>query len=479
MPRSKGQKQLSRFQRWIFNDGMIKLELEDAMDEFLRHPRNLQGARLDGVKALLHDWFLLTRTMTRAKATPLEYFLRLNPLRLKKSELAVYRRFLTERRFGLFRVEAAEPGTSLILKSRPEGREYRVLEETASAQARPGDYLIGGVVAFEDHWLLFSAAATFPADDSGRLERSLEEIGRKDPGEGLTHRQALDLFLTKTDWQTEGIDRVRARLAMLLQRWGAEDLTVESVEAGMRATIARGGIVNPLDKRVLERADSVQGAKEALELLTALWNLSLPARPPAAGPVERGILDRLRDEIGAEATAKFGLAPEEFRRWSRERVRAWLDLPQSELGGKTAREAISEERRSLGNPIQEVDFSFLPPTNLSQEEDGIKSAQEGAILLADGKTEEGMAALERACRLLRGHPQEKRALGQMALAAVRLGRREEAIGILRASLKLDPDYETARNNLRLLESMSEEEFQFRHEDGFFDKIAEVRPDSDR
>ena len=67
----------------------------------------------------------------------------------------------------------------------------------------------------------------------------------------------------------------------------------------------------------------------------------------------------------------------------------------------------------------------------------------------------------------------------MALAAVRLGRREEAIGILRASLKLDPDYETARNNLRLLESMSEEEFQFRHEDGFFDKIAEVRPDSDR
>lgn len=50
------------------------------------------------------------------------------------------------------------------------------------------------------------------------------------------------------------------------------------------------------------------------------------------------------------------------------------------------------------------------------------------------------------------------------------GNREEALAMLKAALKANPDYEVARDNLGLLESLSPEAFDRKHRSGFFKKM---------
>lgn len=54
-----------------------------------------------------------------------------------------------------------------------------------------------------------------------------------------------------------------------------------------------------------------------------------------------------------------------------------------------------------------------------------------------------------------------------------LGDREQALETLRLALKANPDYQVARGNLGLLESMSPKEFERKHRQGFFGKMERV------
>ena len=57
-----------------------------------------------------------------------------------------------------------------------------------------------------------------------------------------------------------------------------------------------------------------------------------------------------------------------------------------------------------------------------------------------------------------------------------LGQRDEALEMLRAALKVNPDYDVARDNLRLLEGMTPPQSQAKHRAGFFENMNVVTED---
>ncbi|MEK7158146.1 MAG: tetratricopeptide repeat protein, partial [Patescibacteria group bacterium] len=386
----------------------------------------------------------------------------------------IYERFAKEKRFGIFRVEGVAAGESMELKIMPAGPSYHVVEELGSTQAEPGAYVIGSIVPFEDHWLLFTLAGAYPKGNSYPLERGFAASGKNLKAGELRQRDLLELFMPKINWQEEGLPRVRARLSMLLQRWSVSDVTAAQVEKDIMAAHEKKGYTHSLQQVVLSKAPSVDEAKEAAEVLTALWNLTLPKVAMSPGPRETMVARDMLSTVGREMAGKSFKDQGEGIKWSRERMDALLDLPQKELEGKTPREIILEERRALGNPRQDVGYIAVPSEAILQDDEGARLANKAQICLARGDAREALELLQKSYQLMKGDPEAFRILGNMATAHVVLGNREEALEMLRGALKANPDYKVARDNLHLLESMGPEEFMRKHKAGFFKKMNVVR-----
>lgn len=476
MGKSKGHKYWNRFSAWTRTEGQVRVEVPDALEEFFGDPSRIPADARRQVEMLFDGWFCLDRKLTRARMTPLELYMRSMRRELSAAELAIYERFAKENRFGLFKVEETRPGESFDLRPMSGGPLLRVLDVAGSESARKGAYLVTRLLPFEDHWTMPNFVGSYPAEAGYDFDRLFGEGGRE-AGE-LRPRDVLRLYIPKIDWTREGLPRVKARFAMVLQRWCVADITAATVEKEIRAAHERRDMLHPLLKPILERAPSEAEAKEAMELLTAWWNLTLPEPEEKVfprGPKEMMLLRDLQRAIGDQVT---DLALEDSQKaaeLTRELTRKWMDAPQKELGGKTPAQVIRQERESLANPREELGISIVP-TRMelpAQEQESVRLANEGTDFLIKKDAARALELLEKAYAGMKGRRDACRVLGKMATACMMLGRRERALELLRAALQADPDYDVARNNLQLLESMSAAEFKRKHKAGFFQNVNVV------
>ena len=212
----------------------MKGERDRAGEEFLVNPAKIPRESLELVLALCEDWFLFDRKLTHCNLTPLELFIQTQARGLPAKEQAIYRRFLETQRFGLFRVEGYEFGEWMDIKALPRGEIHRVFDQTGSGNVERGTYLIARLIAFEDHWATSSFITKIPEESRYIMDRGLAEEGGKLDSVGLRPRHVLGLFMPKIEWEKEGIARVRARLASILERWRAEGVTVSKIEDAIR-----------------------------------------------------------------------------------------------------------------------------------------------------------------------------------------------------------------------------------------------------
>lgn len=475
MPKSKAHKYWNKFTGWASHDGQVRAEMLQALDEFLVNPSLIPAEAQHSVRQLFEGWFLLERKLIRAQATPMDLFLRAHERKLSPAELDIYRRFAAENRFGFFKVESVSPGESLELKLLPDGKRFHVVELSASQEAEKGAYVITRLVPFEDHWAMPSLVAAYPDDCSYVLDRMFGETGRKlKPGE-LRPRHVLALFMPKVDWLKAGLPRVKARLAMFLQRWAVPDLTASMVDEDIQAAHQRRDLTHPLLKKVLNSAPSPEEAREAAEVLAAWWNLTLPEPTKGfpRGPKEMMLLGDLQ-RVVASKLGSGADTDEKAAGLARELMQEWLHKPQKELDGKTPLEVISKERKALGDPREELGVRILP-TKLDiggGEAEGAQFANQATDYLLKKDAARALECLKKAYPLMKDDPDVFRVLGKMGTAYAMLGRREQALEALRAALKANPDYESARNNLHLLENMTPEEFVRKHKAGFFEQVRD-------
>ena len=474
----------NRFRRWAQIFGALKIEEQEALDEFFISPAGVPRDNLPLAYGFFSDWFLMDRKLTRRGVTPLELFIQVLEQEKKgaKQDLAVYRKFMATNRFGLFRVEEASPGEWINLKAFPDGGSLRVFEQTGSRQAEKGSYLVGRLVVFEDHWAMSNAGFPLPREGSYSLDRLFSGSAAEELGPGLRPRDAVRLLMPKTDWENEDLGRVRARLASILQKSGV-DVPVSRIEESIREAHAKKAKRPPFAEDMLRGLSAKPDFKEAADLVSTLWNRTLAECDPALdprvlnkGPLERMLLGdmnrMIQERFLCEGSARSNPGPAAVQA----AVAQWLDLPQKELDGKTPRQAILEERKTLGNPQERIGYDVsidsVGPSANEIEADHMLAAGEKA--LRNGRAEEALRCYEGAYQRLKGHPEIFRILGNLATAHAMLGHRKQSLEMLRAALKLNPDYRTARDNLHLMESMSPQEFEKRRLAGFFGNMKFVK-----
>ena len=482
MEPSRASKYLNKLKGWAHHEGLVQVEVPEARDEFLPVPRSVPPEAQATVNKLFDDWFAWERRLIRANLTPVELFIRTQERKLKEQELEIYRRFVNEQTFGLFKVESVDPGRGMELKRLTDGRAFDVIEVAASQEAEGDECMIARLIPFEDHWVIASLAGAYPAGASYAFERSLAAFPKKDKARNpeFKPRHFLSLLVPKVDWHEQGLPRVKARISMMLQRWKVSDLTVSKLEKDILEAHEKRAPNTPFFQAVLSRCPSSHDAEEITELLTAFWNLTIPESVDKPGPKEsmlfgdlsRVVIARLRrDDVTDEAEA---------RAKAQEIMRQWLKEPQKELEGRAPEQVILEERKATGNPRTDFLFSIIPSeVKIGPEEDeGTRLADQGIRLLVEKKATEALALFEKAYPLMKTHPSNFRLLGNMATAHVLLGDREKAIELLRASLRANPDYNLARSNLHRLETLTPEQFLRKHKSGFYQNMNVVKEDEE-
>lgn len=93
--------------------------------------------------------------------------------------------------------------------------------------------------------------------------------------ETLKHRHFTDLFMEKIDWEDEGLDKVRTRLASLLERWHA-DLTVSEIEDRFAAAHKEHlPFPGPGIEQLMSAAPNLIDKERLKDVLGAFWNLTI------------------------------------------------------------------------------------------------------------------------------------------------------------------------------------------------------------
>ena len=252
---------------------------------------------------------------SRGAADPLDLFLKTNQRRFDNSEAAVYREMAQDSRFGIFKLTARKAGEWLDMTPLPRGEACRVIDQKGSEDGREGQFLIARLFRFQDHWALSSFVARLPDAAGYHLERLMQSRGNELKDEPIRHRFILGLFMPPENWEKEGLHRVRARLASILQRWRVSDITVAQIEEDILAAHKIFAKEHPLSKVILGKAPSAEAIKEVTPLLQAMWNLTLAGDTPKPGPMERTLLGDLQrfvmSRLTDEEMARDGFRPTE------------------------------------------------------------------------------------------------------------------------------------------------------------------------
>ena len=225
-------------------------------------------------------------------------------------------------------------------------------------------------------------------------------------------------------------------------------------------------------ERVIKKAvfHSGEDCRYLLKLLHALWNKMPHESMGGLSPEER-----LKSFVrGTQERALLGemagflhkmVKPDRYRDMKKldaaiaKAQEKWLDTKTPELDGKSPREIILEERRRLGNESTDIliRVSARPFHITTRMEKKAKELYEAALgLTGQGRYKE---ALDKYRRYIEICDQDHIVWGNMGVANIMLGNKKEALRCLYRALALKPDYEIAKNNLRLLEHTRVEDLQ--------------------
>lgn len=151
-------------------------EIEQAMREFYDRPnlsRWSHRATEPGEEARFMEWFLYDYKLQNGQSL-LESFIATNPLKLSKSEEAIYSGLLLTNEYGWYEIMAIVPEKSMTLRNVQTNKRLVVQEKMGTYQASVGALITGRVAKIEDHFeLVGSDPVYFPVQISPRARKQL------------------------------------------------------------------------------------------------------------------------------------------------------------------------------------------------------------------------------------------------------------------------------------------------------------------
>lgn len=144
---------ISKIHEYYFSEPKYNDEIFRAMSIFFENPdlateRKIEIA--DGSDALFNEWFLYDFVM-KNNLSPLENFIRENPLKLSRKQLAIYIDLLNNR-YGIYEVLKIVRGKSMTVKDLQTNEKFKVYEFNATFNMGVGDVFFGRIGQVAGHF---------------------------------------------------------------------------------------------------------------------------------------------------------------------------------------------------------------------------------------------------------------------------------------------------------------------------------------
>jgi tetratricopeptide (TPR) repeat protein len=458
------QKLLGRMRNWIEHEPVMRLEADEAGEEFFAFheydPDMPDKATLTG---LFVEWFTYDRKTTRYLKTPAEVFLRYGARGLKKAEKEFYKT-LSRTVFGMFEVLATDPEAGRVRVRRLDGAgEWEVRDMLGSRGMKAGNVLFARIIPLPDQPVFTGWVAGLPGGAAEIKELLGRHFDSPDKISGLKPRYLLGLWARQVNWMSKGEFFCRARLAGIWQRWCGAGKPFSAVEAAVDQGDYDGYLA--AQKVLFENCPDPELLREITGLLEAWWNLASGSKaglkPPAelAGPGPGPVELRYVRLLGNASFARYEKTGKEF---SREESDEWLRGAANGEGGRSPYELIVDERKSRSHPYPEkVAYSMRVQGIENKASKPAFDTVQAALELMMRKDFSGAARLYEAALAVLRHDKSVsfRVLGNLGICYALLGERGKAVESLREALRHNPDYDRARHHLSDLEKMTDKEYE--------------------
>ncbi|MEW5937602.1 MAG: tetratricopeptide repeat protein [Candidatus Thermoplasmatota archaeon] len=433
---------MTRLEDWVLGQPEMRDEFEKVLAKY---------ARIEIGTAI--EAFIFDYTLPEGR-TPLRYFL--DNAGLSPSEYSIYEGFM-DSVFSVFEVSERYEKGGLKLADLVWDKEYFVGEAEGAPHLSPGDILSCRIAPFGSGFVVITSApqmwhraAAYSIKNSLRSARSI--IKKR----GGTAFDILDVL------------------------WGARSKTetIQDVKKALKKQLRSLGIdidLRGLARRMNESSDVLEAFPEIRDfdfpsnddyhmtssLLEMLWNKyprkEFEGKSPEdiyqTGPKEEmlilELLNRSMTEVNPEdypSMKEVEVAMEDLRK-------KWLKTPQKVLGGKTPMEVILEERRALGNPMEEFGVHVVCRRVPNYDEN------KAARLYKEGNNAFKQGALMKAAELYTEvteiYPDHYKAWGNLGNCFAYLGNKKKAIECYEKALSIQPAYALAKKNLEVIKPQDE------------------------
>jgi len=341
------------------------------------------------------DDYVLWSFRDRDDRSAIDHFLAGPGATLGPAERGAIERFAGSE-FGIFRVEAAVPGTHVILRRFGAEEELTVVDASTSLSVGAGSALIARLLPYRDGHEFGSPSLEYDPQAAYALERSLTSMG-PGPLEALCDPLAVYQVLRRV--------RRRALAPPAENRLEAELLAGEAFrDAGLTLSVAEvqdrfQSAESPLrflDELALPEFGSEREFRSFVGALVGLWNhtprVEFRGKTPSemaghdAAARTGGLSPALAEDLTRTLASK--VSPEAYPDEAARQVAAravhdeWLDTPQRELGGRTPRAVLRFGEVPPLPPESALPAPDLPchsPQSLEQRFERVSSRPRAAI----------------------------------------------------------------------------------------------------
>jgi len=441
-------KQISRIiknEKRIFEDldNREKLFSSLKIDELMR-------------KQLIFDWYIFDYKNEFYSKTLFQHFF--DTAQLSEENRRIYQKFF-DNVYSIFEVKTIKMRVGCILRDLATGKEYNLRDTSVASSIRKGQVIILRLLPFSDFYIASNDGFAFSLSSSSALRLSFSINKSADENFKLTPLHIFEFFKTAEDSKHKD---EKAHFINLCRMAGMTEKEIDMFVEKTKSVAENRG---DYKKNLRELVTHIDPFKEVpfpdiSDAFVGLYNYFISEKYPEyrKGPLEYSLLDVCVSYVANK------VLPGKFKSSKAAQAEAqklqdkWLKTPFQELDNKTPTEVILEERAALGNPDRKVKFEY-DILSWSGEEEGNPAEEafnRGVTYMQKRRFEKAIKAFKENLVL---EPGNYSAWLNLGVAYTMLIDKALAQKCFRKALQINPQYENAAKNLKLLRNVSKKDMK--------------------
>lgn len=425
---------------------------EMAEEEYFFSNLNISEAER---QSLFFDWYIFDYKSEVLSKNLLQYF-------LEKAELnadlkTIYKKF-NDGIFSIFEVRALRTGKEMIARDLVTGKEYNIKDTTLTYQISKGQCGFLRVLPFKDYYILTGTGYFFPQKATHFIKLFFLDAEKPKEPFKLVPLTIYEIFFAQE--KPEKLPAIE-RFKLLCQEGGLKEDYINETIQKIRDRVMNKGDFEDIQKELIANIKPGFDIKEINQAFMDVWNgfISEQESYVEKGPIETALINICMNYIQSK------INPKRFKDEKRASKRAekimgkWIKTPRQELDGMTPEEVILKERKKLGNPEKRVKFK-VNITTLIPGEELTRRAEEafhkGRQALMENKP---LEALEAYNEYISIHSRNPVVWHNMGITYILMMDRNNAEKCFQKALEINPDYELAKYNLKILENATQKDIE--------------------